>query len=46
MMNIRPITNATDYEAALGGSVKGLKVGIPKEYRMDGMPGEIETLCR
>ena len=33
-----------DYEAALGGSVKGLKVGIPKEYRMDGMPEEIETL--
>jgi aspartyl-tRNA(Asn)/glutamyl-tRNA(Gln) amidotransferase subunit A len=33
-----------DYEAALGGSVKGMKIGIPKEYRMDGMPGEIETL--
>ncbi len=33
-----------DYEAALGKSVKGMKVGIPKEYRMDGMPGEIETL--
>jgi aspartyl-tRNA(Asn)/glutamyl-tRNA(Gln) amidotransferase subunit A len=28
-----------DYEAALGGSVKGLKIGIPREYRMDGMPG-------
>ncbi|MEL6378487.1 MAG: Asp-tRNA(Asn)/Glu-tRNA(Gln) amidotransferase subunit GatA [Pseudomonadota bacterium] len=33
-----------DYEAALGQSVKGLKIGIPKEYRLDGMPGEIETL--
>ncbi|MEL6369298.1 MAG: Asp-tRNA(Asn)/Glu-tRNA(Gln) amidotransferase subunit GatA [Pseudomonadota bacterium] len=33
-----------DYEAALGGSLKGLKVGIPKEYRLDGMPGEIEDL--
>lgn len=33
-----------DYEAALGGSLKGLKVGVPKEYRLDGMPEEIETL--
>lgn len=33
-----------NYEAAIGQSVKGLKVGIPKEYRMDGMPQEIETL--
>jgi aspartyl-tRNA(Asn)/glutamyl-tRNA(Gln) amidotransferase subunit A len=35
-----------DYEAAIGGSVKGMKIGIPKEYRMDGMPEEIETLWR
>jgi aspartyl-tRNA(Asn)/glutamyl-tRNA(Gln) amidotransferase subunit A len=33
-----------DYEAALGKSLKGLKIGIPKEYRMDGMPDEIEAL--
>ena len=33
-----------DYEAAIGGSVKGLKIGIPKEYRLDGMPAEIEEL--
>ncbi|WP_162652257.1 Asp-tRNA(Asn)/Glu-tRNA(Gln) amidotransferase subunit GatA [Lentilitoribacter sp. Alg239-R112] len=33
-----------DYEAVLGGSVKGMRIGIPKEYRMDGMPEEIETL--
>jgi aspartyl-tRNA(Asn)/glutamyl-tRNA(Gln) amidotransferase subunit A len=33
-----------DYEAALGGSVKGLRVGVPKEYRVDGMPQEIEKL--
>ena len=33
-----------DYEAALGGSVKGLKIGVPKEYRIDGMPEEIEKL--
>ena len=33
-----------DYEAALTGDIRGLKVGIPKEYRLEGMPGEIETL--
>ena len=33
-----------DYEASLGQSVKGLRIGIPREYRMDGMPEEIETL--
>jgi aspartyl-tRNA(Asn)/glutamyl-tRNA(Gln) amidotransferase subunit A len=33
-----------DYAAALTGGIKGLRVGIPAEYRMDGMPGEIETL--
>ena len=33
-----------DYEAVLGQSVKGLRVGIPKEYRVDGMPAEIDAL--
>jgi len=33
-----------NYEAALSGDIRGLKVGIPKEYRVDGMPGEIEKL--
>ncbi len=33
-----------DFEAALTGDVKGLKVGIPKEYRVDGMDAEIEGL--
>ncbi|MEL7048711.1 MAG: Asp-tRNA(Asn)/Glu-tRNA(Gln) amidotransferase subunit GatA [Pseudomonadota bacterium] len=33
-----------DYEAALGGSVKGLRVGVPKEYRVDGMSEEADTL--
>jgi aspartyl-tRNA(Asn)/glutamyl-tRNA(Gln) amidotransferase subunit A len=33
-----------DYEAAVGESIKGLKVGVPKEYRVDGMPKEIEEL--
>jgi len=33
-----------DFEAMLTGDIKGKVIGIPKEYRMDGMPGEIETL--
>ena len=33
-----------DYEKALGGSLKGMKIGIPKEYRVEGMPEEIEAL--
>ena len=35
-----------DYEAALGRSVKGMKIGIPREYRVDGMADEIEALWR
>jgi aspartyl-tRNA(Asn)/glutamyl-tRNA(Gln) amidotransferase subunit A len=33
-----------DYEAAIGKSVKGMRIGIPKEYRIDGMPAEIEEM--
>jgi len=33
-----------DFEAALTGDIRGKKIGIPREYRMDGMPAEIETL--
>ncbi|MCQ8186554.1 Asp-tRNA(Asn)/Glu-tRNA(Gln) amidotransferase subunit GatA [Parvularcula maris] len=33
-----------DYEKALEGGVKGMKIGIPKEYRLDGMPSEIDEL--
>ena len=33
-----------DYEAAVGKSIKGMKIGIPKEYRIDGLAAEIETL--
>jgi aspartyl-tRNA(Asn)/glutamyl-tRNA(Gln) amidotransferase subunit A len=33
-----------DYEAAVGASIRGLKVGVPREYRIDGMPREIEAL--
>ncbi|MDH4413647.1 MAG: Asp-tRNA(Asn)/Glu-tRNA(Gln) amidotransferase subunit GatA, partial [Rhizobium sp.] len=33
-----------DYEKAIGGSVKGMKIGIPKEYRVEGMSEEILAL--
>jgi aspartyl-tRNA(Asn)/glutamyl-tRNA(Gln) amidotransferase subunit A len=33
-----------DYRKALTGNIKGLKVGIPKEYRLDGMAPEIDRL--
>jgi aspartyl-tRNA(Asn)/glutamyl-tRNA(Gln) amidotransferase subunit A len=35
-----------DFEAAIGKSVKGMKIGIPREYRLDGMPDEIEKLWK
>ncbi|HLW27034.1 MAG TPA: Asp-tRNA(Asn)/Glu-tRNA(Gln) amidotransferase subunit GatA [Kiloniellales bacterium] len=33
-----------DFEKALTGDIRGLKVGIPKEYRVDGMSEELERL--
>jgi len=33
-----------DYAAAVGTSIKGKVIGIPKEYRLDGMPAEIDRL--
>ncbi|SEL22203.1 aspartyl/glutamyl-tRNA(Asn/Gln) amidotransferase subunit A [Roseovarius azorensis] len=33
-----------DFEAMLTGDIRGKVIGIPKEYRMDGMPSEIERL--
>lgn len=38
-----PVPN---YEAALGGDLKGKRIGIPKEYHIDGMPEEIEKLWK
>jgi aspartyl-tRNA(Asn)/glutamyl-tRNA(Gln) amidotransferase subunit A len=35
-----------DYAKALSGDIRGLRVGIPKEYRVEGMPAEIEMLWR
>ncbi|GHC49099.1 Asp-tRNA(Asn)/Glu-tRNA(Gln) amidotransferase subunit GatA [Neogemmobacter tilapiae] len=33
-----------DFEAALTGDIRGKKIGIPREYRADGMPAEIAAL--
>jgi aspartyl-tRNA(Asn)/glutamyl-tRNA(Gln) amidotransferase subunit A len=33
-----------DFEAALTGDIRGKRIGIPREYRMDGMPDAIERL--
>ena len=33
-----------NWEALLSGDLTGKKIGIPKEYRVDGMPAEIDAL--
>lgn len=33
-----------DFEAMLSGDIRGQRIGLPREYRMEGMPGEIEAL--
>ncbi len=33
-----------NFEAMMTGDIRGKKIGLPKEYRMDGMPAEIEKL--
>ena len=33
-----------DFAQFVGKSVKGLRIGVPREYRMDGMPDEVEEL--
>ncbi len=38
-----PVPN---YEAAVGRGVKGMRIGIPREYRLDGIPSEIDALWR
>ena len=35
-----------DFEAALTGDVKGLRVGVPKEYFIEGIDAEVETAVR
>lgn len=38
-----PVT-VPDFESAISGDVRGLKVGIPKEYQIDGSPAEIDAI--
>ena len=33
-----------NFEAMLTGDIRGKRIGIPQEYRLDGMPSEIEKL--
>ncbi len=33
-----------DFEAALTGDIRGKRIGIPREYRVDGMPDAIDAL--
>ena len=33
-----------DYESALGNSISGMRIGVPKEYRVEGTPVEVEAL--
>lgn len=33
-----------DFEAAITGDIRGMKIGIPKEYRIDGSPAEIDAI--
>ncbi|MBV9549673.1 MAG: Asp-tRNA(Asn)/Glu-tRNA(Gln) amidotransferase subunit GatA [Alphaproteobacteria bacterium] len=37
-------TAVPDYEKLMAGSIRGLRVGIPKEYRLDGMSTDITAL--
>jgi aspartyl-tRNA(Asn)/glutamyl-tRNA(Gln) amidotransferase subunit A len=37
-------TPVPDYRKALTGDIRGLKVGVPKEYRVDGMAPEIDKV--
>ncbi|MDB5418071.1 MAG: gatA [Phenylobacterium sp.] len=33
-----------DFASFVGKSVKGLRIGVPREYRVDGMPAEIDAI--
>ena len=35
---------APDFAAAVGRGVRGLRIGVPKEYRLEGVPAEIDAL--
>jgi len=38
------VLDVPDFEKALTGNVKGLRIGIPKEYRPDGINAEVAAL--
>ncbi|MFQ3573876.1 MAG: Asp-tRNA(Asn)/Glu-tRNA(Gln) amidotransferase subunit GatA [Thermodesulfovibrionales bacterium] len=38
--------DVSDYEGLLGRDIKGIKVGIPKEYFIDGMDKEVEMVIK
>ena len=42
--HLAPIVPVPDFAAACARGVKGLRIGVPREYRIDGMPPEIEAL--
>ena len=35
-----------DFAASVGRSVKGLRIGVPREYRVEGMPPAVDALWR
>jgi len=35
-----------DFESAMDGNIKGLRVGIPAEYRLDGLSKELDVLWK
>ncbi|NWG54288.1 MAG: Asp-tRNA(Asn)/Glu-tRNA(Gln) amidotransferase subunit GatA [Hydrogenophilaceae bacterium] len=39
-----PLKKKPDYAKACGRSIRGLTIGVPEEYRIPGMPAEIEAL--
>ena len=43
-LELQSLPHFTDFESFLNGDIKGKKIGIPREYRLDGMSNEIEKL--
>ncbi len=35
-----------DFESAMNGNIKGLRIGIPTEYRLDGLSSEVDNLWK
>jgi aspartyl-tRNA(Asn)/glutamyl-tRNA(Gln) amidotransferase subunit A len=41
-----PDVEVPDYAATVGSKIKGLKIGVPKEYFIDGLDKEVESTVR